>query len=113
MSDLKTRPTDASVEAFLDAVEQPRRREDARVVSAMLAGITGEPPVTWGPSIIGFGRYTYVNTTKKPADWPVIGLSPRKANLSVYITGLHGTTRSHGPDRQGEDQRLMPVHQPA
>jgi hypothetical protein len=85
MSDLKTRPTDASVEAFLDAVEQPRRREDARVVSAMLAGITGEQPVMWGPSIIGFGRYTYVNSTKKPADWPIIGLSPRKANLSVYI----------------------------
>ena len=37
-----------------------------------------------GESIIGFGRYTYVNTTKKPADWPIIGLSPRKANLVVY-----------------------------
>ncbi len=85
MSDLKTQPTDASVEDFIDAVEQPRRREDARVVSAMLAEITGEQPVMWGPSIIGFGRYTYVNTTKKPAEWPIIGLSPRKANLTVYI----------------------------
>ena len=85
MSDLKTQPTDASVEDFINAVEQPGRREDARVVSAMMAEITGEPPVMWGPSIIGFGRYTYVNTTRKPADWPIIGLSPRKANLSVYI----------------------------
>lgn len=51
----------------------------------MLAEITGEQPVMWGPSIIGFGRYTYVNTTKKPAEWPIIGLSPRKANLTVYI----------------------------
>lgn len=85
MSELKTRPTDASVEDFINGVQNARRREDARAVSAMLGEITGEEPVMWGPSIIGFGRYTYVNTTKKPADWPIIGLSPRKANLSVYI----------------------------
>jgi hypothetical protein len=85
MSELKTRPTDASVEAFINGVENARRREDARAVCAMLGEITGEKPVMWGESIIGFGRYTYVNTTKKPADWPIIGLSPRKANLTVYI----------------------------
>ncbi|MFT4954482.1 MAG: hypothetical protein ACI8U3_000853 [Brevundimonas sp.] len=85
MSELKTRPTDASVEDFINGVQNARRREDARAVCAMLGEITGEKPVMWGPSIIGFGRYTYVNTTNKPADWPIIGLSPRKANLSVYI----------------------------
>ena len=85
MSELKTRPTDASVEDFINAVENARRREDARAVCALLGEITGEKPVMWGESIIGFGRYTYVNTTKKPADWPIIGLSPRKANLTVYI----------------------------
>ena len=85
MSELKTRPTDASVEAFINGVENARRREDARAVCALLGEITGETPVMWGESIIGFGRYTYVNTTKKPADWPIIGLSPRKANLTVYI----------------------------
>lgn len=85
MSELKTRPTDASVEAFINGVENARRREDARAVCAMLGEITDEKPVMWGESIIGFGRYTYVNTTKKPADWPIIGLSPRKANLTVYI----------------------------
>ena len=84
MSELKTRPTDASVEDFINAVENARRREDARAVCALLGEITGEKPVMWGESIIGFGRYTYVNTTKKPADWPIIGLSPRKANLVVY-----------------------------
>ena len=84
MSELKTRPTDASVEAFINGVENARRREDARAVCALLGEITGETPVMWGESIIGFGRYTYVNTTKKPADWPIIGLSPRKANLVVY-----------------------------
>ena len=84
MSELKTRPTDASVEDFINTVENARRREDARAVCALLGEITGEKPVMWGESIIGFGRYTYVNTTKKPADWPIIGLSPRKANLVVY-----------------------------
>lgn len=84
-AELKTRPTDASVKDFLAAVPDARRRDDARAVTAMLGEITGVRPVMWGPSIIGFGRYTYVNSTKKPADWPVIGLSPRKANLTVYI----------------------------
>lgn len=51
----------------------------------MLRDVTGEAPVMWGPSIVGFGRYTYVNTTNKPAEWPIIGFSPRKAALTVYI----------------------------
>ena len=85
MSDLKTQPTDASVEDFLAAVEPARRREDALAVCALMREITGEAPVLWGSSIVGFGRYTYVNSTRKPADWPIIGFSPRKAALTVYI----------------------------
>lgn len=85
MAELKTRPTDASVDAFLDAVEPAQRREDARAVCALMAEITGKPPVMWGDAIVGFGRYTYVNSTKKPADWPVVGFSPRKTNLTLYI----------------------------
>lgn len=85
MAELKTRPTDASVADFIAAVENPTRRADARAVLEMLREVTGEAPVMWGPSIVGFGRYTYVNTTKKPADWPIIGFSPRKASLTVYI----------------------------
>ncbi|MDO1559374.1 DUF1801 domain-containing protein [Brevundimonas sp. 2R-24] len=85
MAELKTRPTDASVEAFIDAVEHPGRREDARALDALLREVTGKAPQMWGPSIVGYGRYTYVNSTKKPADWPVIGFSPRKANMTLYI----------------------------
>ena len=85
MSDLKTQPTEASVEAFLAAVEPAQRREDALAVCALMREITGEAPVLWGPSIVGFGRYTYVNSTRKPAEWPIIGFSPRKAALTVYI----------------------------
>jgi hypothetical protein len=82
---LKTQPTDQSVPAFIAAVPDARRREEAEALCALLTDVTGQPPVMWGDSIIGFGRYTYVNTTKKPADWPIIGFSPRKAKLTVYI----------------------------
>lgn len=85
MSDLKTQPTDASVADFLAAVEPAGRRADSQTLATLLSEVTGEAPVMWGTSIVGFGRYTYVNTTKKPADWPIIGFSPRKANLTVYI----------------------------
>ena len=91
MSDLKTQPTEASVEDFLAAVEPARRREDALAVCALMREITGETPVMWGPSIVGFGRYTYVNTTKKPADWPRMGFSPRKAALTLYLASTPET----------------------
>ncbi|HYC67885.1 DUF1801 domain-containing protein [Brevundimonas sp.] len=76
----KTKPTDAPVADFIAAVENPQRRADAEVVRAMLAEVTGEQPVMWGPSIVGYGRY------KGPTgDWPIIGFSPRKAQLVLYI----------------------------
>jgi hypothetical protein len=79
-SEPKTRPTDASVEAFLEAVENPMRREDGKVVARMLAEVSGEPPVLWGGSIVGYGSY------KGPTgDWPLVGFSPRKANLVLYV----------------------------
>lgn len=76
----KTKPTNASVEDFLDAVDNPRRREDGKAVAALMAEITGEAPVMWGPSIVGFGSYR-----GSTGDWPVVAFSPRKANLVLYI----------------------------
>ena len=76
----KTRPTDASVPDFIAAVENPVRRADAEAISAMMAEATGEPPVLWGASIVGFGRYR-----GPTGDWPLVGFSPRKANLVLYI----------------------------
>ena len=76
----KTRPTDASVPDFIAAVENPTRRADAEAICALMAEATGEPPVLWGPSIVGFGSY------RGPSgDWPLVGFSPRKANLVLYI----------------------------
>ena len=85
MSDLKTRPTEVPPADFISSVDHAGRREDAAKLSDLLQEITGEPPVMWGPSIVGFGRYTYVNTTNKPAEWPIIGFSPRKANMTLYV----------------------------
>jgi hypothetical protein len=76
----KTRPTDVPVDDFIAAVENPRRRADAEVVRAMLTEVTGEQPAMWGPSIVGYGSYR-----GPTGDWPIIGFSPRKAQLVVYI----------------------------
>ena len=76
----KTKPTDAPVADFIAAVENPTRRADAEVVRALLAEVTGEQPVMWGPSIIGYGSYR-----GPTGDWPIIGFSPRKAQLVLYI----------------------------
>ena len=79
-SEPKTKPTDASVEAFLDAVENPIRREDGKVIAKMLAEVSGEAPVLWGPSIVGYGSYR-----GPTGDWPIVGFSPRKANMVLYV----------------------------
>lgn len=84
-SENKTRPTRASVKKFVDAVENNTRREDARVLVQMMQEISGEKPVMWGPSIIGFGTYHYKYETGREGDIPRIGFSPRKANLAFYI----------------------------
>lgn len=76
----KTRPTDASVDDFIAAVENPRRRADAQTMNTLLTEVSGEAPVMWGPAIIGYGSYR-----SSTGDWPRIGFSPRKANLSLYV----------------------------
>jgi len=81
----KTRPTDAPVADFLAAVENPKRRADAQVVVALLSEVSGERPVMWGPSIVGYGSYR-----GKTGDWPIIGFSPRKAQLVIYVLGFPG-----------------------
>lgn len=83
---LKTRPTEESVAAFINAVEPEPRRNDCWTVAQMMERITGSSARMWGTSIVGFGSYTYINSTKKPAEWPLTGFSPRKTSLTIYIT---------------------------
>jgi hypothetical protein len=85
MSELKTKPTDASVEAFLNAVDHPQRRADGYVLLQMMKEITQEPPIMWGSSIVGFGSYHYRYASGREGDWFKTGFSPRKRSLSIYL----------------------------
>jgi hypothetical protein len=87
MAELKTQPNDASVSKFLASIEDDGKRKDARAVAAMMRKATGAKPRMWGPSIVGFGHYTYVNSTKKPQAWFRCGFSPRKQALTLYLIG--------------------------
>lgn len=87
----KTKPTDVSVADFVAAVENPRRRADAETLCALFEELSGEPPVMWGPSIIGFGRYHYRYASGHEGDAPRLGFSPRKAQMVIYaMSGFEG-----------------------
>lgn len=85
MAENKTQPTDADVDEFIASVEHPTRRSDAETLLAMMRDVTGEEPVMWGPSIVGFGEYHYAYESGREGDWFLAGFSPRKSNLVVYI----------------------------
>lgn len=85
MSEPKTKPSTASVDAFIDAVDDESRRSDCREVIRLMSRITGKPPVLWGSSIVGFDSYHYVYASGNSGDWPIVGFSPRKNDLTLYI----------------------------
>jgi len=87
MSELKTRPTDANVQAFLEAAATPRRRAEGLELAQLYRDVTGTDPVLWGTSIVGYGSHLYVPRPDRPGGngvWPKAGFSPRKAKLSLY-----------------------------
>ena len=81
------RPTDADVASFLDSVNNEERRADAHALVELMTEVTGEPPVLWGPSIVGFGSYHYRYASGREGDAPLAGFSPRKQQLVVYLVG--------------------------
>lgn len=85
MAELKTKPTDASVEDFLNMVEPATKRQDAFTILDLMKEVTGEEAQMWGASIVGFGRYHYKYASGREADWMLTGFSPRKQNLTLYI----------------------------
>ena len=85
MSEAKTQRNDADVDAFIEGVENQRRREDCRVVVDMLRRVSGLEPEMWGDNIIGFGSYDYVYASGHSGSWPRIGCSPRKQSMTLYI----------------------------
>jgi len=86
MGEPKTVPNEASVDDFLDAAAPARRREDGLQLAQIFREVTGDDPVLWGPSIVGYGSYRYVSpaNARTSGDWLKTGFSPRKAQLSLY-----------------------------
>ena len=84
MAEAKTKVNDASVFEFLDRQPEPRRSDGLEVVE-MMKKATGEEPKMWGPSIVGFGKYRYRYESGREGEWPIIGFSPRKTDLTLYI----------------------------
>jgi len=87
MAELKTKPTSVSADAFLDAVADPQRREDAQKLRAMMERLSGERAVLWGPSIVGFGVYHYKYDSGHQGEMARIGFSPRARELVLYLAG--------------------------
>ncbi|MBI1198760.1 MAG: DUF1801 domain-containing protein [Phenylobacterium sp.] len=81
----KTRPTDADVDAFLDAAQPAARRDDGRALRDLMARISGEPAVMWGPSIVGFGVSRYSYADGRPGEICKMGFSPRRPSLVLYL----------------------------
>jgi hypothetical protein len=80
-----TRPTDQDPAAFLAAVPNEARREDALALCDLIADWTDEPPVMWGTGIVGFGSYDYRYGSGREGTAPLVGFAPRKASLVVYL----------------------------
>lgn len=85
MADLKTLPGDMDMAAFLDTVEPPRRREEARRLDAIFRKATGFAPLIWGEAIVGYGRYRYQYDSGRKGEYLATGFAPRKAHLVLYI----------------------------
>lgn len=86
MSELKTLPNDGNVLAFLRSVEDEQRRQDAISLLEVFKKATGLQPKLWGSSIVGYGMYHYKSQrSRQEGDWPLVGFSPRKQNLTIYV----------------------------
>lgn len=85
MAELKTRPENTSVSAFLASIADESRRRDCEVIAALMQEVTGAEPVMWGTSIVGFGRYHYKYESGREGDWMLVGFSPRKKDITLYL----------------------------
>lgn len=81
----KTQPTNVSLEDFIATVLEPERRKDCEALVRLMQAATGEKGCMWGTSIVGFGTYRYEYASGGGGAWPIVGFSPRKNDLTLYI----------------------------
>ena len=84
-AELKTKKTAASVEKFIESIEDEGTKADCRRLVTMMKAATGAEPRMWGESVVGFGDYHYKYASGREGDWFITGFSPRKANLTLYF----------------------------
>lgn len=86
-AELKTKVNDASVTKFIEGVADEQKRNDCFEILKLMKQVTKDEPRMWGASIVGFGTYHYKGKSGREGDWMLIGFSPRKQNLTLYLTG--------------------------
>lgn len=91
MAEPKTKPTDEKVERFLNGIADEQKRKDSFAILELMKQVTKCEPCMWGTSIVGFGTYHYKYASGQEADWPLTGFSPRKQNLTMYISSGFAT----------------------
>lgn len=85
MSSNKTQATTDDVNAYLAAKASAVQYDDCMAISAMMSEITGEPPVMWGPSIVGFGRYHYTYESGRSGESCLTGFAVRGREIVLYL----------------------------
>ena len=86
MAELKTNETKLSVTKFIGKVENDQKRQDSQAILKLMKQVTKEEPKMWGGSMVGFGHFHYKSDSGREGDWFLTGFSPRKQNLTIYIT---------------------------
>lgn len=120
MYEAKTKPTESSVSAYLDAIEDEGRRKDCKELAKLMTKVTGCKPKMWGTSIVGFDQYHYKYASGHQGDACIVGFSSRKGDLSVYMfagyEGAEGLLAELGKHKLGKAclylKRLSDVRMP-
>ena len=90
MTEIKTKVSDLSVDAYLDAIADVARRKDCRALIALMSGVTKCEPKMWGTGIVGFGTYHYTYASGHDGDACLTGFASRKGDISIYLMGGSG-----------------------
>lgn len=86
MAELKTKATKQNPKDFLNSITPEQKWKDGFTLLEIFEKVTGEKAVMWGTSIVGFGTYHYKSErSSQEGDWPLVGFSPRKQSLTLYI----------------------------
>lgn len=85
MAEAKTKPTKVSLKTYLAGITDDARRTDCEAIAAMMKSVTRQEPVMWGPSIVGYGKYSYVYESGRSGEFCATGFSSRKSDISVYL----------------------------